>query len=345
MSDAAGVSKTAKTPEELSEQLRQQNEKRNAVLKLQLEQEQKRLEEAAPILANIQSLNAGTALSKVEAGINIQGILGGPETQLNTAARLTSAKKASLTDQYNFQLQLDEKVYAYTDVLEDKKQETKLKYAQEVADLEIQLAEKVAEEQKKQREQGRELAGGLFDSAINRKTPEFLRSYGLSLGKTAFQNTTEDIFAAAKIQLPGQGTIGNPNFLGKILQGTPFGLDPLKGAGDPLKGATDLNTTATTSNTGIIQRLTELIESKLSFSTSNASGATGDLSNSFSFAGGAGTGLGPQLFGDTSSAFSFLGNGSGTAASDPFSFLGGGAAGQALGFLASGRPSALCCAN
>jgi hypothetical protein len=42
--------------------------------------------------------------------------------------------------------------------------------------------------------------------------------------------------------LPGQGTASNPNFLGKLLAGTPLGIDPLK-------AATDANTIATGENT------------------------------------------------------------------------------------------------
>lgn len=75
-----------------------------------------------------------------------------------------------------------------------------------------------------------------------------LMSYGKGLlmggGRTIFSNLFAEIGAgtAGKLTLPGQGTASNPNFLGRVLSGTPFGMDPMK-------TATDANTAATIANT------------------------------------------------------------------------------------------------
>ncbi len=178
----------------------------------------------------------------------------------------------------------------------------------DLSQLKIELAQKIGEEEKKQRDKGRELAGGFFDAAISRQIPQFAKNYALNIGKTIFQNGSQDIFAAAKIQLPGQGTISNPTGLGKLLQGTPFGLDPLKGAMDLSVATINLNTAA-------IKELTESVTSRVSFADGGTPGGT-----TSGFPSVFGLGLDPSLGGfagnDLSSGFSFLGGAQPSAVAD-----------------------------
>ncbi len=78
-----------------------------------------------------------------------------------------------------------------------------------------------------------------------------LMNYGKGLlmgtGSTLFSNAFAQIGSglSGKFTLPGQGTQANPSFLGKILAGTPFGMDPAA-------TATNANTMATIANTAAL---------------------------------------------------------------------------------------------
>jgi len=90
-------------------------------------------------------------------------------------------------------------------------------------------------------------AGQLFDALRSKGAVgagDFIRGQFDNILKTAFVNTSGlffEQFRKANLQLPGTGTAANPTILGKILQGTPFGADPLKDATAKQVDALDLN--------------------------------------------------------------------------------------------------------
>jgi hypothetical protein len=104
----------------------------------------------------------------------------------------------------------------------------------------------VAEIRRRELDEFKQSAGQVFDALIARGGGfrDFLRGQALTVGRTVFQNVAGEVFNSSRgrLELPGQTTKdddGNPKLtaLGRILQGTPFGVDPGK-------VALELNTTA-----------------------------------------------------------------------------------------------------
>jgi hypothetical protein len=88
--------------------------------------------------------------------------------------------------------------------------------------------------QKAREESAKQAGSQIFDAitAGGGGLKNYISGYGLGIGRTLFSNTYA---LAAKnltgaLSLPGQGTADKPTMLGKILSGTPFGLDPMKAA-------------------------------------------------------------------------------------------------------------------
>lgn len=105
---------------------------------------------------------------------------------------------------------------------------------------------------RREKQEFRQGAERLFDALQSRGgagARDFIRSQFLdTTGRKVFGNVaglTFDTFRSARVSLPGQGTAENPSFLGKLLQGTPFGLDPLKDVNTRQITATERNTVAT----------------------------------------------------------------------------------------------------
>lgn len=101
----------------------------------------------------------------------------------------------------------------------------------------------------KQREQTNRATGGsIFDSitAGGGGIGRYAAGLGLGFGRTIFSNA----YSMAASGLDGKLSLtNNPNgFLGRLLNGTPFGADPLK-------MATDLNTQATMQNTAALMQM------------------------------------------------------------------------------------------
>ncbi|MFN7939099.1 MAG: hypothetical protein U0R19_37595 [Bryobacteraceae bacterium] len=105
---------------------------------------------------------------------------------------------------------------------------------------------------KRERDEFKQGAERLFDALQSRGgagARDFIRSQFLdTTGRKVFGNVaglTFDQLRSAKVTLPGQGTAQNPSLLGKILQGTPFGLDPLNDPALRQVASLDKNTLAT----------------------------------------------------------------------------------------------------
>lgn len=105
---------------------------------------------------------------------------------------------------------------------------------------------KLLDLQKQRQEEIRDISGKVFDSlqANGGGLKDFALGQIKIQERTIFQNISGELLkgTTGKLSLPGQGAQGNPNLFGRILQGTPFGMDPLK-------TATDMNTAATVANT------------------------------------------------------------------------------------------------
>jgi hypothetical protein len=77
----------------------------------------------------------------------------------------------------------------------------------------------------------------------------FFRAQGLGVVRQIVGNLAEETYRPGMFTLPGQGTPEKPTFLGRLLSGTPFGMDPLR-------GAMSENTLATIENTMAIRGAT-----------------------------------------------------------------------------------------
>ena len=109
---------------------------------------------------------------------------------------------------------------------------------------------RILELKQRQREEVRQAGESLFDAALagGGGIRQFALSQALVPARKIAGNVAVELFggSSGKFQLPGlTGANGAPNFLGRALQGTPFGIDPLK-------SATDANTVATNANTAAL---------------------------------------------------------------------------------------------
>lgn len=109
--------------------------------------------------------------------------------------------------------------------------------------------EKVAEFRKKMVAENRETAGRIYEAML--QGPAGLRTLALgtlgTTGRTAFQNLSQEFQTSlsGKISLPGQeNKDGSLNLFGRLLKGTPFGIDQNKQALDANTMATIMNTQA-----------------------------------------------------------------------------------------------------
>jgi hypothetical protein len=109
--------------------------------------------------------------------------------------------------------------------------------------------ERIAELRKNQRQANREGVGKLFDAAVagGGGIQQLALSTITSSARTVAMNVGDQVFdkISKSFQLPGQVKDGKLTGLGKALQGTFFGADPVK-------IATDLNTVATQANTAAL---------------------------------------------------------------------------------------------
>lgn len=102
---------------------------------------------------------------------------------------------------------------------------------------------------KQRDENNRQTGGQVFDALVagGAGARRFVSGLGLGFGRTAFGNAFAELARGTTglLSLPGQtGADGRPNFLGRAVAGTPFGLDPQKVALDANTIATQANTAA-----------------------------------------------------------------------------------------------------
>lgn len=102
---------------------------------------------------------------------------------------------------------------------------------------------------KERDDRNRQTGGQVFDALLagGAGLRGFAGGLGLGAGRTAFGNLFAEVARGTTglLQLPGQtGADGRPNLLGRVLAGTPFGIDPNKLALDANTIATQANTAA-----------------------------------------------------------------------------------------------------
>jgi hypothetical protein len=140
---------------------------------------------------------------------------------------------------------------------------------------------RILELRKQQRESVRRAGESLFDAALagGGGLKQFALSQLLVPGRQIAGNLAVELFggSAGKLQLPGlTNAAGQANLFGRLLQGTPFGIDPLK-------NATELNTQATIQNTAAILGSATIARGG---TIPGIGGAVGGLGGIFSGAGG-----------------------------------------------------------
>lgn len=98
--------------------------------------------------------------------------------------------------------------------------------------------------------------GQLFDAltAGGGGISKYISGLGLGFGRTAFSNVFAELSTGlqGKLSLPGQGTASSPNLLGRILQGTPFGIDQNSAAGAVQMTAAQIQLQAATMMSGAV---------------------------------------------------------------------------------------------
>ena len=118
------------------------------------------------------------------------------------------------------------------------------------SDARLDAEMKVLEIRMRQRQEFESVAKGGFQALVSgggRGITNFAREKGIAIGSTAVGNAAGMLFdqtGGGRLQIPGQGGPGSPNFLGKLLAGTPFGMDPAK-------AAQSFELTANTSSTAV----------------------------------------------------------------------------------------------
>ncbi|HXA67021.1 MAG TPA: hypothetical protein VNV82_17820 [Bryobacteraceae bacterium] len=206
-----------------------------------------------PIFEQSLALDQTLSQGRATAGIRLAAIRGGPENQLAIIAATLKAGKDAADEKNRWEVDLLTAKYKYDGTLEDRLQEQRLKHALELQDIEIQAVEKVAELQKQRTDENKQFAGSLFDAITGGTTKQFLSGILHNTGRTAFENVFSSTLNGGRFQIPGQGTSDNPNILGKLLKGTPFGIDPLK------NGPLDANTSATNALTAAMDTIIQLM--------------------------------------------------------------------------------------
>jgi hypothetical protein len=189
-------------------------------------------------------------------------LLAGPGGEVAAIEKITQLRLASLEKQKSLGVEIFDIELERSRILQDR----------EIRLIEIQ---------RQRLDEVKNSAGQVFDALTRGGAGirEFLLGQIRVPARQIFQNLAGEIFSgtSGKLTVPGQtGADGKPNVLGRVLNGTMFGLDPLK-------SSTDLNTQATIANTAALLR---------SSSVSGTLGSGGGLSQALGIPGlfgGAGT--------------------------------------------------------
>jgi len=180
--------------------------------------------------------NEGTA---IEASYRIR---------LGMAQQLFDIEKARIADQLRF---IPEEIRKYKEAEMLVKARADMERETDEARIDRQM--RYAELQRKHLDDYRAALGNVFDAmtAGGEGLRTLLTGQLRTIERTMFQNLGMEFYKtiSGHLQLPGQGTADKPSLLGRLLMGTPFGIDPLK-------AAMDVNTTVTVDNSTAIRAFT-----------------------------------------------------------------------------------------
>lgn len=141
------------------------------------------------------------------------------------------------------------------------------KLEKDIADARVEKEVEIAQIRKQQTEELRQSLGSLYDALTAKGGggfKDFLQGYFNQIKKTLFVNIGEELFRGTTQRLggliPGQEKIdpvtgkgtGELTQLGRILRGTPLGIDPAKLAADRQVNAQDRNTRALDRLSGVL---------------------------------------------------------------------------------------------
>lgn len=152
----------------------------------------------------------------------------------------------------------------------------------------IEYEKQIAEVRKQQLQETKSFATGFFNAAISGQPGaggNFLRSWGRGMADKIVGNAAAGTIGTMESHLtlqrnqdaPGllSNGKGNLTFMGKLLQGTPFGLDPAGAKLDPKMLATDKNTNALDGLTAEVSALITAIGQAAGIDTSSLGGNKG----------------------------------------------------------------------
>lgn len=199
--------------------------------------------------------------------VRLAGVSGGPENQMSNYLASQSQNKL---EAYQQLLQSLASAKGKDDQALQEKKATDL-YARETAQIEQDTALKVAEIKKQSREEDRKVLGELFDamdSGSRGAVGKLFKSKLVGMERTMFTNAMESPFNAISSGVKNfltpyeLNSSGGANIFGKILQGTPFGIN---------QASPEIQ--ARQKNTDAIENLTKAILGKGDGTSSGSGGA------------------------------------------------------------------------
>jgi len=163
-----------------------------------------------------------------------------------TIERLAAIRRAAALDEYS--------ITRDRAALEDRLYEIEKQREVDLFELRTRHEEQLAAQREQAMYRYRDSVVAMFDALVASGRggfSNFLRAQALGIGRQMLGNFATMTYSsvAGKLAIPGQGTAERPTFLGRLLAGTPFGLDPMA-------RATDANTQATMENTLALRALT-----------------------------------------------------------------------------------------
>jgi len=197
--------------------------------------------------------------AREEGAIRLQGIGDvAPGAQLRTEEQLLASRMRFADEAYQHELGLAEAQHKYDGQLDDAKTELRMKHAREVSGLEIELSEKVAEEQRRQFDEIKTTSEGLWRTLFT-KPAEFGRQLAGTIRDALLKPVTEGLgnITANALKPIVYGANGDGGIAG--------GFKSLFASQQsPIKISTDLNTTAHYQNSAAIMALTGVLSAGLS---------------------------------------------------------------------------------
>jgi hypothetical protein len=198
-----------------------------------------------------KTYNAQTASdqSQDEGAARIAGILDpSKDARFNTQAQLLTIKKQYADEAYQHDLELAEALHSQDGLLEDAKTELRIKHAEQVSQLEMQLQEQVAEEYRKQFDTIKSASEQLWNTLFT-KPQEFGKQLTNTVKTAALKPVTDSLsnMTATALHPLIYGADGHSGLAGALKFGG--------ATQNPVIGVTNINTEMTRANSEAIDQL------------------------------------------------------------------------------------------